>query len=782
MSIPEPAPDPAKPGSKAHSRSAKEQEELHKLDAICDRIKRAVPEAPYILSVPSLHPYQHWSRQEAQSWMMGHLFERHEEHLQYRTFQYREPYMDCFVLQPGEEDIPQTEKPKPQTLNTPSQGPKKKISLSAYKSKQANGVITPGSKKPSPNLAPRKPDQAQVNGVKESAKAASPPPKSKEPQSQKRASASVQATGNQPAASQEWEERPAKKPRKEVSPDPKPSLEESPPSNSTPHGLPPLLSPVGASIPQPYDLPPILSPTLPSNIQAELDRLETQRKRAESNASTLSSDRKSQLLPVPDARSQKRDEGAKTNSRIRSVSVNDKSPGSVLSSRIQSSGPSLCRGEPSLIVRLKYTKKIGSTIQQLLRLPPTWKAPTAIEKKERQGTTKERSVKTQTKAFDGAASKSKENAKAISRRTDTSTPTANANSNMAGRGQEKRPLGEDDASLIIPSKRPKTQQDGPSTPSQQTVSSPALSNKSSAQKSQSQYITPRKDLKAINMIRTNSAEGYDSTPGRSGATPSGSKHVDGKVAPTSTPVNGKKHADIQTCQQTSMKLNTLGRSLKHEAQKFVDKGGQMSKEDHKRAAVTSVECILSYMAAYHVQDISLNLRGRPGEVENTWKTLLPLCMSYMVRTKDFPHLEGLRLYLSAVISASICGLVALRSRARAHDSPHDTPHPEPAPNLHLLSDHYIKLLRSSQDAKLALSPDDIQNLYPKTYAGREAVAKPTKELGKLSCGNLTGPYFLPLGIETTPIQAVRFGLKFLSEYCEKEGLGYAIRVSLEKPE
>ena len=60
------------------------------------------------------------------------------------------------------------------------------------------------------------------------------------------------------------------------------------------------------------------------------------------------------------------------------------------------------------------------------------------------------------------------------------------------------------------------------------------------------------------------------------------------------------------------------------------------------------------MAAYYAQDLSLNLRGRAGEVEQTWKTLLPLCLSYARFTKDFTHLDGLRSYLSCVIASTIC--------------------------------------------------------------------------------------------------------------------------------
>jgi hypothetical protein len=107
--------------------------------------------------------------------MIGRLFEPTEEHLQYRTYYYREPYVNCFVVQSGEEGEPDPvpDKPKPKPLAAISQAPKKKISLSDWKAKQSNGVSTPASKKPSPDLAPTKPSQPHTNGVK--------PPAAKEP-------------------------------------------------------------------------------------------------------------------------------------------------------------------------------------------------------------------------------------------------------------------------------------------------------------------------------------------------------------------------------------------------------------------------------------------------------------------------------------------------------------------------------------------------------------------------------------------------------------------------
>ena len=194
------------------------------------------------------------------------------------------------------------------------------------------------------------------------------------------------------------------------------------------------------------------------------------------------------------------------------------------------------------------------------------------------------------------------------------------------------------------------------------------------------------------------------------------------------------------------------------------------------------------MAAYYAQDLSLNLRGRAGEVEQTWKTLLPLCLSYARFTKDFAHLDGLRLYLSSVIASTICTLVSQRSSStKAQDSPQGATHAQlakehtsPAENFALLADHTKKMVGHYQDARLALPLEDLQTTYTRTWAGREANLKLIKEAEKVSGARLSGPYFLPISSDTTAIQAVRFGLKFLSEYCEKEGLKYSLRVNLDQ--
>ncbi|KAF1961272.1 hypothetical protein CC80DRAFT_402800 [Byssothecium circinans] len=789
MSGPERPPETVVPTTKLKRKhlSDEDQAELEKLDRTFKRIKAAVPPAPYILSTPSLYPYHYHSRHEAQAWMMGRLFRPDEEHLQYRTFLFREPYQDCFTLQPDEDNEPEHPQPKPQpTTTAASQAPKKKISLSAYKSKQANGVITPGSKKVSPNLPPTKALAVQANGVKPPEKQPPTVRKPEEPTPQKRPAPEV-LLPNKPEK-RPRHDRPGPAPAAPQKSEPTESqsrVDKSDPSNSTPHGLPPLLSPVDQPLSNPYGLPPILSPTLPSTITEELKKLETQRDRADSNTSSSSTDRKSQLLAIPEPSDQKQDLNVKTVSRERSVSMTEKPPAKVPAVRAPSHEDD--KDAESLVVKLKYTKKTRDTIKQLLKLPPKREGQ-ADKKKDRDEVPKNHPAHAQKKPVENVASKPKPIPKVAAR---LPRPESSKNSVTSGKVAEKRPRVADDSAPPTASKRPRTHtvQEGPSTPKDQNLSSPAnrASAKSSAQKSQATHTTPRKDLKAINMLRANSADGHDSTPGR-GNTPLTSKHLDGK-APTSSPLNSKKQADVAVLQQMSIKLNHTGRALKYDSKKFEDmKGGK--KDDRKRAAVIALECILAYMTAFHTQDLVHQFRGRLADVEGTWKMLLNLCISYHRLTNDSPHLDGFRSYLGAVIAAVICTLLAPRApNPQAHDSPHELPHAELAKqhgqlteNFAALADNYMQLLRHTQDARAALPIEEMQKVYPKTWSGAESNTKLAKVADKTISVKLSGPYFLPIANDTTAIQAVRFGLKFLREYCEKERLDHVIRINLDRPE
>jgi hypothetical protein len=601
MSAPDPEAVATAPSLKRKDFSKEGQDDLDDLDRIFGRIRKVAPPVPYLLSVPSMNPYR-LGKQEANAFKMGHLWQNFEEHLQYQTYAYREPSQDCLELQAGEDDEPGPQRPESRASNV---GKKKSYNLSSlpFKVTKANGTATPGSMRVSPNPSQAQAVQAHVNGAnkpeeapKQESKAAnrhdartdpsSPTRKSGRPSIEARDgrkdAEAAQVDGDNPR--QDTRPRPASPSRKPALADSKLNIDKSQ-SDRTPHNLPPLLSPVHEPPRNPHDLPNILSPSLPSNIQAELDKLETQRKRAASSASTSSSDRKTQTLVVSDARSQKPSEPAKVEPRIRAVSMNGKPPNAAVANPNE-------KHDPSLMVKLKFSKAKAPTVGQILRLPPKRRP---AETKERQDTP----ANTQTKEPGEEPKKKKKPIPMVpARRSDNttagSTPSAKptTTSTSATKLPEKRPRTEDENLLSVPNKRPRaaSTHDRPITPMQQGISSPALSSRSSAKKGQAQYTTPKNNPKAVGMLRTGSTESADSTPGRSVATPAGVK-VEGKSAPTSAPVPANKQ-DISLA-KISMNLNNLGRTLKHEVTRmFTSSNRKLTKQDEKRAAVTNMECIL----------------------------------------------------------------------------------------------------------------------------------------------------------------------------------------------
>jgi hypothetical protein len=74
--------------------------ELQKLDTIYTTLSAAIPERPYLLSVPvNVEPRYHYpSRQEAESWQRNTPFYLHEEGLQYMSFVLRDQADSCFKI------------------------------------------------------------------------------------------------------------------------------------------------------------------------------------------------------------------------------------------------------------------------------------------------------------------------------------------------------------------------------------------------------------------------------------------------------------------------------------------------------------------------------------------------------------------------------------------------------------------------------------------------------------------------------------------------------------
>ncbi|CAK3853299.1 Hypothetical predicted protein [Lecanosticta acicola] len=156
-----------------------ERDDLNAIDAAIGLMRKSTPTDPYVLTIPqNVEPrYHHYNRVHAEAYANNTPFERTEhENLQYMTFHFHEHGKDIYVLKnsrpAGDAAVNGNPKSRPGTgTNTPSGGPKKTISFSAYKNKQNGVAATAGKGETRASDAPSK--QGAVKGPIERVKAES---------------------------------------------------------------------------------------------------------------------------------------------------------------------------------------------------------------------------------------------------------------------------------------------------------------------------------------------------------------------------------------------------------------------------------------------------------------------------------------------------------------------------------------------------------------------------------------------------------------------------------
>jgi hypothetical protein len=284
------------------------EQDLHDIDTVIKRVRRCVPEGPYVLTVEQTGPaFLHYSKQEAYSWRRGTPFDWNEETLQYQSFVYREN--PGVLIQRSAYDIERERKVKEHRMangassseGTPLHNSvaKKKISLNEYKNKKAGNPNMPKGKESNHVKSFNGPGpQPNGNANHESSNSGSDSDRSQpKPKSRcgKCSNPRNHITLTFPRSSRDFvnevlpdeiiqaissdlpDELPAKKVRGILAAKQIPSKATSRPTIETTaansRGLPPLMSPLGA-VENSRDLPPMLSPTLPANIEAELKRQE----------------------------------------------------------------------------------------------------------------------------------------------------------------------------------------------------------------------------------------------------------------------------------------------------------------------------------------------------------------------------------------------------------------------------------------------------------------------------------------------------------------------------
>ena len=174
-----------------------ESEQLQLLDHDIERIRKHIPNKPYIVDLP-VEPHNAFtlSSSHAFDWKVYTHFHRNEEHLHYASFLYRDPSSTLMRQTAQSDDVDEAEKPNSESLapsrpDTPSQNQaKKKISFSAYKNsklKSQNGTPTAGGVSEKVNMAtPDHNAAAEVDGGKMLSEQGNPKEEDREIQGSKR--------------------------------------------------------------------------------------------------------------------------------------------------------------------------------------------------------------------------------------------------------------------------------------------------------------------------------------------------------------------------------------------------------------------------------------------------------------------------------------------------------------------------------------------------------------------------------------------------------------------
>lgn len=467
--------------------------------------------------------------------------------------------------------------------------------------------------------------------------------------------------------------------------------------------------------------------------------------------------------------------------------------------------------KPKLVVRLKYGRKHRKEVERYLRLPSNKPRAPPVKPRREEDVKPEKPRSSEVRRVDSALEEERNAKRNLVKETPSdhvekkATPVVRRDKEeVLKSSSEKRKRHDDEKHEQQPVKRQKGPptldlDKQPSTPVQPAGPSPTVaSNRSSTQKTHLS-ATPRKDLKAVHMVRSTSTDSNTRTPQASGGTP-----MNLKV--TSAP-NGRS-SEVELWLSLSRKYNDLGRKLKYQWQE-IGKKKETTEQERKHAAVLAVESLLwvaftpfhrpiltspsSYVLAYHCADTSARLNHRPCSLDQSWLTLIPLWKTYLRASAAYPPLEGLIYHLGVVIRSAIATILTERinlarasdekskdgnapppSRTGSHDAPTPTPSASGAqpsyPSHALVGENWTELNRCVRDASMKLSVDMLIRLFPNTWAIKvpEASKPPLGMLDRDADALITGKFWLPISTDTSPGQGVRAGLRLLEEWMDNE--------------
>jgi hypothetical protein len=759
--------------------------EIARINAQLKRlIDGVLPKAPYLISVPSDVPYRHNSR-FINNWHLGTPFTKDEEPLQYMSFLTHQDTEQSLIKAVGawsdEKGNLVDEDPSPQQIygsasKSPSLGSqRKKISLNDYKTKAKGGEESTRQDRmgKSGQLQPRGNDLEshglpQGEAENREVKAGSP---IKRLQDKKRSFDDVADVDSKLKSPKPEKRARSKSPPRAKSP--RSPTKNPDKMNPTKARVPSLLSPTLPPSGNVTSIPELLSPTLPSSIEDLLahgdDEQEpkstAKHQRGDSARSALGSGG-SGSSPLP---ASKKTNITRTNHERHlspSLQVGLKeakgSPGARGRDSTSSPGP-----RRRHVIVLKYGKRNKKRVEALLKFAPRSKKQIP------------RSEHANSDDKYGSA-------------RDTNGLVLEKNSQREKDGPTSHPSEP-------PSKRTKPApslnlSDRPTTPIPPAFKSPSIQN---SIQPRSAFSTPKKDLKTTAMRRVESSEGLDartpiasvtrqSTPGNT-EKPAISTRLS---SPSEiNPIPSQRDDLRRAWRGVNVKHYELGRTLKHEGQSLL----QQETPEEQQGVLLTIEALLCFMLNQTALSYANN-GSDPG-----WRTIVPYLSFVLRMSKAFLHLHGLVSQLGAVCRQMISryDLERLAKEPLPDDHTGSAPTPGSDGNTKSsedvekarrrwnafrteLTDNARELQRAWLDGYQELSPEILKQAFPDTWArrARDSTLKAAPGTEKLTPDNLAGGYHLPLDVNTSAVEAVRYAKGVLVEWAEREGVKWETRIEI----
>jgi hypothetical protein len=255
----------------------------------------------------------------------------------------------------------------------------------------------------------------------------------------------------------------------------------------------------------------------------------------------------------------------------------------------------------------------------------------------------------------------------------------------------------------------------------------------------------------------------------------------------SGPSTSSRHEERQHWQSVHEKFFALGRKLKHEGTAAFEHDGDTKSP---KAVLTVVEALLCFITNIAASS-QIRTSGDPG-----WRTIIPYHISVWRASRPFPHLHALAVQLGAVCRQLVhkCDLDRLTRDPLPEDYCNSAPTPGSDGNTKTNEDaekykeRYLEfkkeLVTNARELQTAwlessrqLPLEVIKREFPTTWSKR--ARDPSVRLQERPTpSKIAKEYFLPFDSNTTPFEAVRFGVAFLEEWAEKEKVDWKTRIDL----